>query len=178
LSVICDYVGWRDFFKGIRNGRINPSGSLPDHAYQRLHELSQADAVIKASCRLVYYLRRFEIDTSDVKRLSRWLIRWSSDPLNNCDKLPPPEEIEAYGLQLLTELRASFDRLSQGEPLEGAKPPGDGEAQPPAAQPQADSEPEFIFRRQGNAWHVRAFRVEAHFKPTRHRLRMAISALD
>ena len=140
LSVICDYVGWRGFFKAVREGRINPSGELPDHAYQRLHEPSQADAIVKASIRLVYFLRHFGLATSDVKRLSRWLIRWSSDPLSNCDKLPPPREIEAIGYQVLTELRSAFDKLSQTEPQQTpAATDGDVPRPTAAPQPQANS---------------------------------------
>jgi hypothetical protein len=141
LSVISDYVGWRGFFKAVREGRINPSGELPDHAFERLHQPSQAAAITKLSCRLVYYLRRFDLDTSDVKRLGRWLVRWSSDPLSNCDKLPPPRELEAIGYQVLTELRSAFDKLSQTEPQQTPAATGGDVPRPTAApQPQANSE--------------------------------------
>jgi len=153
LSVICDYVGWRGFFKAVREGRINPSGQLPDHAYQRLHEPSQADAIVKASSRLVYWLRRFDLDTRDVKRLSRWLIRWAADPVNACDKLPPPREIEAIGHQVLTELRAGFDKLSQTETPKVEDAP----------EPQAGEQPEYVFRRDGDGWFIKAFGERGRF---------------
>lgn len=160
LYHLYDLLEWRSLFRASREGEITTTYYLPDQAFARFHEGPRgAEDITRATADLCAWARRFDLPAAEVRKVARWLARWGDDPFAASVSLPPTTEIETLAQSIITELRGLVYRYAEAE--ENTKLALDG------PEPQAGEQPEYVFRREGDMWHVRAFGVEGHFKASR-----------